>query len=79
MTSQIVVLHVQSKRSTSKAAMHWLHDVWQNFVIFFIAFQCGRWKVSVSLRNWSLSASAKCSAQTPGTAGKPLADVPFSC
>jgi hypothetical protein len=35
---QIVVLHVQSKRCASKAAMQALHDGWQNFVIFIRAF-----------------------------------------
>jgi len=79
MHCQIVVLHVQSNHRTSKAAMQRLHDVWHNFVIFFMIFQCGRWKVSQYLPKLSLSASAKCSVRNPGDAGKPLADVPFSC
>jgi hypothetical protein len=56
-----------------------LHDVCQNFVIFFMIFQCGLWKVSQYLRKLSLSASANSTAPAPGDAGKPLADVPFSC
>jgi hypothetical protein len=35
MPCQIDVLHVQSNHRTSKAAMQRLHDVWQDFVIFF--------------------------------------------
>jgi hypothetical protein len=79
MSSEIDVLRAQSKLRTSNAAMQALHDVCQNFVIFFIAFQRGFWKVSQYLRKLSLSASAKCSAAYSGHAGKPLADVPFSC
>ncbi|WP_128515036.1 hypothetical protein [Tabrizicola thermarum] len=76
---EIVVLHVQSKPTTNKAAMQPLHGARQNFVIFFITFQRGFWKVSQYLRRRSLSASAKFSGQRPGSAGNPLADVPFSC
>jgi hypothetical protein len=40
MHREIIVLQAQSKPMHSKAAMQPLHDVWQNFVIFFSAF-CG--------------------------------------
>ncbi len=79
MPSEIVVLHVQSKQYTSKAAMHGLHDVWQNFVIFFRAFQQAAQSASHFLRRPSVSASAKCTAADPADAGNPLADVLFSC
>lgn len=60
-------------------AMQRLHDVWQNFVIFFRAFWQAAQAASYFLRSRSLSASAKFTVLNPGTAGKPLADVPFSC
>jgi len=56
---QIVVLHVQSKRRISKAAMQALHDVWQNFVIFIRCFQRADRNASVFCGRASDSASAK--------------------
>jgi hypothetical protein len=79
MQREIVVLRVQSKRMTSKAAMQWLHDVWQNFVIFFRVFRQAAQSTSYFLRRPSLSASAKCTVASPPDAGNPLADVLFSC
>jgi len=39
MPSEIILLHVQSKLSMSKAAMQGLHGVWQNYVKFFRLFR----------------------------------------
>jgi hypothetical protein len=58
-TCQIVVPQTQSKRPPSKAAMHGLHDVWQNLGMFFSSFQADHGFSSVSSRNVSVSASAK--------------------
>ena len=59
--------------------MQRLHDVWQNFVIFFMAFWRAAQSASHFLRSRSFSASAKFTAAGPADAGNPLADVPFSC
>ncbi|MFN5998024.1 MAG: hypothetical protein ACK47C_15985 [Paracoccaceae bacterium] len=59
MPCQIVVLHVQSKQRKSKAAMQALHDVWQNFVIFFSAFPAWQRRATDFCDRTSFSASAK--------------------
>jgi hypothetical protein len=59
MHCQIVVLHVQSNHRTSKAAMQRLHDVWQNFVIFFRHFRRSDRRASVFWRKASDFASAE--------------------
>jgi hypothetical protein len=59
MHCQIGVLHVQSNRRTSKAAMQRLHDVWQNFVIFFRRFWQAAQVASLFCRARSYFASAK--------------------
>ncbi len=79
MPCQIVVLHVQSKQRRSKAAMQALHDVWQNFVIFFRSFWREDPKPAVFFHGASDFASAECQPGCDPVAGKPLADVRFSC
>ena len=79
MPCQIVVLHVQSKHRKSKAAMQALHDVWQNFVIFFSSFWRADPKLPVFFHGASDFASAESQAGRDPVSGKPLADVRFSC
>jgi hypothetical protein len=79
MQCQIVVLQMQSKRSQSKAAMQRLHDVCQNFVIYFRCFWRCSGRVSLFWPIWSYFASAEYAAKNNQRPGKPLANVPFSC
>lgn len=79
MPSEIILLHVQSKLSMSKAAMQGLHGVWQNYVKFFRLFRRVVTAVSYFCRKASDCASAKCCGPVRGRAGKALADVRFSC
>jgi len=79
MQCQIVLLHVQSNRRTSNPAMQALHDVCQNFVIYFRRFRLAARTMSYFCPAASDFASAKLQALATGGAGKPLADVPFSC
>jgi hypothetical protein len=56
---QIVLLHVQSKRSQSMAALQPMHDFGRNYVIFFSAFPAWQRRASDFCDSPSYSASAK--------------------
>jgi hypothetical protein len=59
--------------------MQLLHDVWQNFVIFFSLFWKETKTASLFCPTPSYFASAELIYGAEPCSGNPLADVPFSC
>jgi hypothetical protein len=76
---QIVVLHVQSKRSGSMAALQAAHGSRHDFFIIYKTF-CVAARVFVGFR-WRAVVFCNCTmaGQKSGAHGNPLADVPGSC